>query len=176
MKDRKALVPRLDFPQWSRCSWIVRVRPLPTQRPPPGHLRELKLLPLSQHRATCISNWQLVKKKRRLPGPLWNEYAGRNERRTLLARNMKSRSSVELDSMASCIVWREKGPSNRRSTTVITEPLGLVLTPSLTLWGGVNMSGLRRGHTRVPHGLETYGVPAPCITNSWLQEWSAHGN
>ena len=78
--------------------------------------------------------------------------------------------------VASCVVWREKGPGNRRSTTMIAEPQGLVLTPSPTLWGGVNMSGLRRGHTRVPHGLETYGVPAPCITNSWLQKWSAHGN
>ena len=56
------------------------------------------------------------------------------------------------------------------------EPRGPVLTPSLTLWDGVNMSGLGKGHTRVPHGLETYGVPAPCITNSWLQEWSARGN
>ena len=166
-----------DFPQWSRCSWIIRVWPLPTRRLPPGHLGELKLLPLSQCWATCVSNWWLVKKKRRLPGPLWNEYAGRNERRTPPARNMKSRSSVELDGMASCIVWREKGPGDRRSTTVITEPRGLVLTPSPTLWGGVNMSGLRRGHTtKVPHGLETYGVPAPCITNSWLQKWSARGN
>ena len=48
--------------------------------------------------------------------------------------------------------------------------------PSPTLWDGVNMSGPRKGHTRVPHGLETYGVPAPCITNSWPQEWSARGN
>ena len=24
------------------------------------------------------------------------------------------------------------------------------------------MSGPGKGHTRVPHGLETYGVPAPC--------------
>ena len=78
-----------------------------------------------------------MKKKRRLPGPLWNEYAGSNERRTLPARNVKSRSSIELDGMASCIVWREKGPSDRRSTTVIarasgacpdpiTDPLGVV--------------------------------------------------
>ena len=176
MKDRQTLVPRPDLPQRSRCSWIIRVQPLPTQRPPPGHLRELKLLPPSQCRATCISNWRLVKKKRRLPGPLWNEYAGRNERRMPPTRNVKSRSSVELDGVASCVVWREKGPGNRRSTTVSAEPRGPVLTPSPTLWGGVNMSGLRRGHTRVPHGLETYGVPAPCITNSWLREWSARGN
>ena len=92
-------------------------------------------------------------------------------------KNVKSRSSVELNSMASCIVWREKGPGDRRSTTVIAEPRGLVLTPSPTLWGGVNMSGLGRGHTtKVPHALETYGVLAPCITNSWLQKWSARGN
>ena len=48
--------------------------------------------------------------------------------------------------------------------------------PSPTLWDGVNMSGPRKGHMRVPHGLETYGVPALCTTNSWLPEWSAHGN
>ena len=113
------------LPQWSRCIWIIRVWPLPTRRPPPGHLGELKLLLLSQCRATCASNWRLVKRKRRLPGPRWNEYAGRNERRMPPARNVRSRSSVELNGAASCIVWREKGPGNRRSTTVIAEPRGL---------------------------------------------------
>ena len=176
MKDGQALIPRPDFPQRSRCSWIVRVRQLPTRRPLPGHLGELKLLPLSQHWVMCVSNWWLTKEKRRLPEPLWSEYVSRNERKMLAARNVKGRSSVELNSMAPCVVWREKGPGDRKSTTVSAEPQGPVLTPSLTLWGGVNMSGLRRGHTRVPHGLETYGAPAPCITNKWLQEWSAHGN
>ena len=176
MKDGQALIPRPDFPQRSRCSWIIRVLQLPTQRLPPGHLGELKLLPLSQCRVTCVSNWWLAKKKRRLPEPLWNEYVGRNERKTPPTRNVKSRSSIELDGVVPCIVWRGKGPGNRKSTTVSAEPRGPVLTPSPTLWGGVNMSGPRKGHTRVPHGLETYGVPAPCITNSWLQEWSARGN
>ena len=176
MKDRQAPILRPDFPQRSRCSWIVRVRQLPTPRPPPGHLGELKLLPPSQCWVTCVSNWRLVKKKRRLPEPLWSEYIGRNERRMLPTRNVKNRSSIELNGVAPYVVWREKGPGDRKSTTGSAEPQGPVLTPSPTLWGGVNMSGLRRGHTKVPHGLETYGVPAPCITNSWLQEWSAHGN
>ena len=91
-----------------------------------------------------------MKKKRRLPKPLWNEYVGRNERRMLPARNVKSRSSVELGGVAPCVVWREKGPGDRRSTTMSAEPRGLVLTPSPTLWGGVNMSGLRRGTHQSP--------------------------
>ena len=45
------------------------------------------------------------------------------------ARNAKSRSSVEPDSMAPCVVWRGKGPSNRKSTTVSTEPRGPVPDP-----------------------------------------------
>ena len=50
---------------------------------------------------------------------------------------------------------------------MIAEPQGLVPTRSLTLWGGVNMSGLRRGNTtKVPYGLGTCGVPALCITSS----------
>ena len=45
-KDRQALVPSLDLPQRSQCSWIVRVLWLPTWRPPLGHLRELEPTPL----------------------------------------------------------------------------------------------------------------------------------
>ena len=117
-----------------------------------------------------------MKEKRRLPEPLWNKYEGRNEKKTPPTRNMKSRSSVEPNGMASCVVWRGKGLGNRKSTTRSAEPREPVLTPSPTLWDGVNMSGPGKGHTRVPHGLETYGVPAPCTTNSWPQEWSAHGD
>ena len=117
-----------------------------------------------------------MKKKRRLLEPLWTGYKGRNKKRMLPTRNVKSRSSIGPDGMMPCIVWRGKGPSDRKSTTMSAEPQEPVLTPSLTLWDGVNMSGPRKGHTRVPHGLETYGVQAPCITNSWLQEWSACGN
>ena len=94
----------------------------------------------------------------------------------LPTRNVKSRSSVEPDDVMSCIVWRGKGPGDRKSTTMSAKPQKPVLTPSPTLWDGVNMSGPRKGHMRVPHGLETYGVPALCTTNSWLQEWSACGN
>ena len=117
-----------------------------------------------------------MKEKRRLPEPLWNEYEGRNKKKTPPTRNVKSRSSVEPDGMVSCIVWRGKGLGDRKSTTGSAEPWEPVLTPSPTLWDGVNMSGPRKGHTRVPHGLETYGVSALCTTNSWPQEWSAHGN
>ena len=117
-----------------------------------------------------------MKKKRRLPKPLWNEYEGRSEKKMPHARNAKSRSSVEPNGMVPCVVWRGKGLGNRKSTTGSAEPQEPVLTPSPTLWDGVNMSGPRKGHTRVPHGLETYGVPALCTTNSWLQEWSARGN
>ena len=79
----------------------------------------------------------------------------------LPARSVKNRSSIELNGMAPYVVWREKGPGDRKSITGSTEPGGPVLTPSLTLWGGVNMSGLGRGCTKVPYGLETYGAPAP---------------
>ena len=92
------------------------------------------------------------------------------------ARNVRSRSSVEPNGVAPCVVWRGKGLGDRKSTTGSAEPQEPVLTPSPTLWDGVNMSGPRKGHTRVPHGLETYGVPALCTTNSWPQEWSARGN
>ena len=125
---------------------------------------------------TCISNWQLTKKKRRLPEPLWNEYEGRNEKKTPPARDMKSRSSIGSDGMMPCVVWRGKGLGDRMSTTGSAKPREPVLIPSPTLWDGVNMSGPEKGCMRVPHGLETYGVPAPCTTNSWPQEWSARGD
>ena len=75
---------------------------------------------------------------------------GRNERRTPPARNTKSRSSVELDGMVSCIVWREKGPGNRRSTTVSAEPRGPVLTPSPTLWGWCEYEWSKEGTHQSP--------------------------
>ena len=46
----------------------------------------------------------------------------------LPTRNVKSRSSVEPDGMASCIVWRGKGLGNRKSTTGSAEPWEPVLT------------------------------------------------
>ena len=94
----------------------------------------------------------------------------------LSTRNVKSRSSAGPDSMTLCIAWNGKGLGDRMNTTRSAEPREPVLTPSLTLWDGVNMSGQGKGHMRVPHGLETYGVPAPCTTNSWPQEWSARGD
>ena len=51
-----------------------------------------------------------MKEKRRPPGPLWNESAGRNKRRTLPTRSVKCRSCIDLNGAVSCIVWREKGP------------------------------------------------------------------
>ena len=65
-------------------------------------------------------------KKRRLPGPHWNEYAGRNKRRTPPTRNVRNRSSIGPDDTASCVVWRERGPGDRRSITVIAELRELV--------------------------------------------------
>ena len=49
--------------------------------------------------------------------------------------------------------WRGKELGGRKSITGSAEPLEPVLTPSLTLWDGVNMSGPGKGHTRVLHGL-----------------------
>ena len=80
--------------------------------------------------------------------------------------------------MASCIVWREKGPGDRRSTTTIAEPQGLALTPSPTHWGGVNMSGLRRGHTPEPRmgwrpvECQAHASPAAGCKNGLLMEVS----
>ena len=107
-----------------------------------------------------------MKKKRRLPEPLWSEYEGKNERRRPPTRNRKGRSSVGSSSMTPCAVWRGKGLGDRKSITGSAKPREPVLTPSPTLWDGVNMSGPGKGHTRVPHGLGTYGVPAPWTTNS----------
>ena len=65
-----------------------------------------------------------------------------------------------------CAVWRGKELGDRKSITRSTEPLEPVLTLSLTPWDGANMSGPGKGHTRVPHGLGTYGAPVPWTTNS----------
>ena len=136
MKDGQVLIPRPDFPQQSRCIWIIRAWPLPTRRPPPGHLGELKLLLPSQCRVMCASNWQLVKKKRRLPRPRWNEYAGRNKRRDA---THKKREEQELRRARRCGVMcgmeREGGARRQEEYNrdhrasgacpdLITDPLG----------------------------------------------------
>ena len=115
----------------------------------------------------CSSRWQLRRKRKRLPEPPWSEYIGKSEKRKLPVRNRRGRSSAGSSDMMPCEVWRGKGLSDRMSITGSTEPLEPVLTLSLTPWDGANMSGPGRGHMRVPHGLGTYGVPVPWITNSW---------
>ena len=90
-----------------------------------------------------------MKKKKKLPEPLWNEYEGRSKK-MLHTRNAKSRSSVEPNSMVPCVVWRGKGLGDRKSTTGSAEPWEPILTPSPTLWDGVNMSGPRKAHTESP--------------------------
>ena len=114
----------------------------------------------------CVSSWQLTKKKRRLPEPLWSEYEGKNEKKRPPATNRKGRSSVGSGSVMPCTVWRGKGLSDRKSITGSAEPWEPVLTLLLTPWDGANMSGPGKGHMRVLHGLGTYGAPAPWTTNS----------
>ena len=61
---------------------------------------------------------------------------------------------------------------------MIAEPRGLVLTQSPTLWGGVNMSGLKRGNTRKAHmgwrpvECQPHASPTAGFKNGLLMEVS----
>ena len=86
-----------------------------------------------------------MKKRRRLPGPRWNEYASRNERRMPPARNVRNRSFIGPDGAASCVIWREREPGDRRSITASAELWELVPIRSPTLWGGANNEWSKEG-------------------------------
>ena len=116
----------------------------------------------------CGSRWQLRRKRKRLPEPPWSKYIGKSEKRKPPTRNGRDRSSAGSAGMMPCEVWKGKGLGDRMSITMSTEPLEPVPTLSPIHWDGANMSGLGRGHMRVPHGLGTYGAPVPWTTNSWL--------
>ena len=64
------------------------------------------------------------------------------------------------------ISWQRKELGGKKSIIVSEGPLGTVLIPLLIPWDGVSMNGPREKRTRVLHGLETYGVPAPLTTSS----------
>ena len=85
-----------------------------------------------------------------------------------------------------CKLWRvhqceagcklaKEGAQQQEEYNHEQRPPELVLIPSLIPWDGVNMSGPERTSTRVPHGLGTYGVPAPWAISNWPWGWSAHG-
>ena len=75
-------------------------------------------------------------------------------------------SSAGSGDMMPGISWRRKELGGKMNTTMNAGPLEPVLTLSLTPWDGVNMSGPGKGHTRVLHGLGTYGAPVPWTINS----------
>ena len=77
-------------------------------------------------------------------------------------------SSEELTNVRPGVSWQRQGIGSRKSIIMSEGPLEPVLIPSPIPWDGVNMSGPRKTSMRVLHGLETYGVPAPWTTNSWL--------
>ena len=76
-------------------------------------------------------------------------------------------SSEEFTNMRLGVNWRRKGLSGRKSIITSEGPPELVPIPSLTPWDGANTSGPGKTSMRVPHGLETYGVPAPWTINNW---------
>ena len=64
------------------------------------------------------------------------------------------------------ISWKRRELNGKQNTTMSEGPLEPVLTLLLTPWDGLSMNGPGGGHTRVPHGLGTCGVPAPWTINS----------
>ena len=165
-EDRWTLIPRLVFPHMPLCIWTARVLQSLTLRPPPGCLRG-QLSPLKNWQSVMYnSRWQPTRKRRRLLKPPLNRFRDKNERKRPLRRNGKSTSSAGSGNMMPGISWRRKELGGKKNTTVNEGPLEPVLTLLLTPWDGVSMSGPGKGHTRVLHGLGTYGVPAPWTINS----------
>ena len=165
-EDRWTLVPKLVFPHPSLCIQTTRVLWLLTPRLPLGWPRGLLSLPPNWQSVMCTLKWQPVRKRRRLLEPPLNEFGDKNKRKMPLGGKEKSTSSAGSGDVMPGISWRRKEPGGKRNTTMnagLPEP---VLTLLLTPWDGVNMNGPKGGHTRAPHGLGTYGVPAPWTINN----------
>ena len=75
-------------------------------------------------------------------------------------------SSTESGDVMPGIGWRRKELGGKKNIIMSEGPLGPVLTPLLIPWDGVSMNGPRKRDMRVPHGLETYGAPAPWTISS----------
>ena len=75
-------------------------------------------------------------------------------------------SSAESGDVMLGLSWRRKELSSKKNTTMSEGPPEPVLTLLLTPWDGASMNGPGKGHTRVLHGLGTYGAPAPWTINS----------
>ena len=159
---------RLVFPHPSPCIWTTRVLQSLTPRLPPDHPRGWLSPPLNCQCMMCGLRLQLMRKKRRLLEPPLTRSGDRNETNKLLLRNKRSMSSAGSGNVMLGIGWLRKELSSRKSIIMSEGPLGPVLIPLLTPWDGASMSGPRRKRMRVPHGLGTYGAPAPWTTNSYL--------
>ena len=157
---------RLIFPHPSPCIWTARVLQSLTLRPPPGHPGGQSSPPMNCQSVTYDLRWQPMRKKRRLLEPPLNGSRGRNERKRPLGRNGRTKSSTESGDMMPGIGWRGKELDGKKKTIVNEGPLGPVLTPLPTSWYGASMSGQGKRHTRVLHGLGTYGAPAPWTISS----------
>ena len=142
-----------------------------TSRPP----RRTIIPSLSLHWVTCNSSWQLVKKRRRLPKPLWSEYKGKNEKKRPPTRHGKGRSSVGSGSMMPCAVWRGKGLSDRKSITGSPKPQEPILTPITDPLGWCEYEWSRKGTHKSPAWAGDLWSTSPWTTTSQPQEWSACG-
>ena len=165
-EDRQTLILRLAFPHPSLCIWTTSILQSLTPRLPPDHLRGLLSLPTNWQSAMSTLRWQPTRKKERLLKPPLNGYGERNKRKRPLRRNGKSMSSAGFGTMMPDASWKRRELNGKKNTTVSEGPLEPVLTLLLTHWDGANMNGPGEGHMRVPHGLGTYGVPAPWTINS----------
>ena len=165
-EDRWTPVPRLVFPHPSLCIWTTRVLQSLTPRPPPGSPRGWLSTPLNCQSMMYDLRWQPMRKKRRLLEPPMNRFRDRNERKRPLRRNRKRTSSAESGNVMPGVGWRRKELGTKKNTTMSEGPLEPVLTPLLTPWDGVSMNGPGKRHTRVLHGLGTYGALVPWTINS----------